>query len=55
MAINIDIRTPSPILCSMCGGSGILKAMQLGLRANGEPVRTLDKEEKCHYCDGRGY
>lgn len=41
-------------ICPLCGGTGKLKAMQLGINRNGKSQRVHDTEVKCKYCGGTG-
>lgn len=41
-------------ICPRCGGTGKLKAMQLGISRNGKSQRVHDTEVKCKNCGGAG-
>lgn len=50
MEIKINMSLPKEIefeLCSYCFGTGNLKAMQMAMRYNAEPIRVQDKLLKC--------
>ena len=47
--MNLEIR-----ICPQCGGTGKLKAMQLGINRNGKSQRVHDTEVKCKHCEGVG-
>lgn len=41
-------------ICSCCGGSGKIRAMQSMAVFGGKPVRGLDTKVKCNNCNGKG-
>lgn len=47
--------TPKPKTCPRCGGSGVLKAMQMAATGNGHSIRANDKLITCSVCYGAGY
>lgn len=42
------------MFCSICDGTGKLKAMQMAMTFDAGPVRVEDADNKCPYCKGAG-